>query len=134
MDHTIWDYLRIRLHYDYALPSRNFQLEDCAPGASIGNFVVGAELGKGAVDMVCRPSPHGEIKYPSHTKQVLKMIQKEDGASDGLDIMKAIVKEIAVMQKLSTPMHQHPNSIKLFKGYHSPSRESQGQARSAGSR
>ena len=77
VDHTIWDYLRIRLHYDYALPSRNFQLEDCAPGASMGNFVVGAELGKGAVDMVCRLSPHGEIKYPSHTKQALKMIQRK---------------------------------------------------------
>ena len=69
---------------------------------------------------------------PSTMKSKLKWTQQD--ASDGLDIMKAIVKEIAVMQKLATPMHQHPNSIKLFKSYHSPSRKSQGQARSAGSR
>ena len=56
--------------------------------------------------MVYQPSQNGDIDYASHTKQVLKMIQKEDCAGNDLDFMKGIVKEIAVLQKLSKPMYE----------------------------
>ena len=46
---------------------------------------------------------------------------KGNGASNDFDFMKGIVKEISVMQKLSKPMYEHPNIIKLLEVYNSPS-------------
>ncbi len=67
----------------------------------LATLLIGAELGKGVASMVYQLSQSGDIDYASHTKQVQKMIQKEDCAGNDLDYMKGIVKEITVMQKLS---------------------------------
>ena len=67
----------------------------------MATLLIGAELGKGVASMVYQLSQSGDIDYASHTKQVQKMIQKEDCAGNDLDHMKGIVKEITVTQKLS---------------------------------
>lgn len=105
----VWEYFSFRL--GLPIPPQDCSIA-CEPGALIGNFKVGAELGSGSCGKVFRLDAHGgSPRRMSRTScQVVKMIPKQDNESfRGLS---DLCNEVNIMQMLD-----HPNIIKLHEVY-----------------
>jgi len=113
VDCMLWDYLRIRLAP--GIPPVDYDLPPGDP-RQVDGYVFGEMLGRGMFGSVFQLTPGAH--HPGQPDQVAKVVSKS-GVKD-LAELKCMRRQIEVMKVLASDQWAHPNLVKLYQTYHSP--------------
>eukprot|EP00408_Alexandrium_pacificum_P021394 CAMPEP_0171196720 /NCGR_PEP_ID=MMETSP0790-20130122/22047_1 /TAXON_ID=2925 /ORGANISM="Alexandrium catenella, Strain OF101" /LENGTH=495 /DNA_ID=CAMNT_0011661951 /DNA_START=33 /DNA_END=1516 /DNA_ORIENTATION=- len=115
MNSMLWDYLRIRIAP--SIPPCDYNLPPGRP-EQVGNYALGEAVGQGSSRSVFRLKPLSSSALAG-IEQVVKLVDKS--RIKEIHDLANLKRTIEVMRLLSSLDWRHPNVVRLFEVYHSPS-------------